>query len=113
MSDLTTGAHEIIACVKELRAENAALTAERDALREIIAGRTTAPTDAEIEAHCRGGGAWLAFGPGGERDLNQEVQWTKSLRDESARLGIQIRWWRMSATGEGPCAWPVVTEVTT
>ena len=28
MSDLTTGAHEIIACVKELRAENAALKAE-------------------------------------------------------------------------------------
>lgn len=31
---------------------------ERDALRAIIEGRTTTPTDAELNAHAKAGGAW-------------------------------------------------------
>jgi len=42
--------------VLRLRAELARVTAERDALRAIIEGRTTPPTDAEIAAHWRARG---------------------------------------------------------
>ena len=48
--------------VPALAAEVLRLRAERDALRAIIAGRTT-PTEAEVEAHHAAGGAWLTVHP--------------------------------------------------
>jgi hypothetical protein len=111
VSDLTTGAHEIIACVKELRAENAALKAECDAMRAIIAGRTTPPTDTEIEAHDRrdaAGGRWRVMADGGRYiGMTQTVGQAKTMRDSTTGRRIE-RWWPVNVAGE-LCAWPEAT----
>jgi len=83
--------------VDKLRTENVLM-------REIIAGRDRAPTDAEIEAHAKAGGWW---------------QWADADTFEHV-MGVEIpdlltcttveRWWALDASG-APCAWPVVTEV--
>jgi hypothetical protein len=57
------------------------------ALRAIIAGRTVAPSDAEIEAHAAAGGSWLV----------------RYRRDETTTT--RVGWHPLDATGR-PCAWP-------
>lgn len=58
---------------EELRAQVARLTVERDAVRAIINGRNTAPTDEEIAAHAHPLrspiGAWLITATDGCRQL--------------------------------------------
>ncbi len=77
-----------------------ALVAERDALRAIVEGRTTPPTDAEMLSHWRAGGWWLVLGADGQ------------LRSECVREdGDVFRGARriIAADRDGrPCAWPVV-----
>ena len=70
------------------------------ALREIIAGRTTAPTDAEIEAHAEAGGSWLT---------GDTVTWApgslRAMRDGGEVAANSCSWIPLDAEGR-PCAWP-------
>lgn len=84
-----------------LRAHVAALTAERDAARGIIAGRATAPTAAEIEAHSKAGGTWYVRS-GDRAGVLSIVDETRWIASEGG-----YRWWALDAEGR-PCAWPVV-----
>ena len=77
-----------------------ALATERDAAREIIAGRDRAPTDAEVEVHAKAGGSWLGYSEIGPYGFDRSE--VASHRDRVAR------WWPLDASG-APCAWPVVT----
>ena len=100
------------------------LRAELDALRAITEGRTTPPTDAEMEAHEAAGGhfRWqaretavsLAISPtgcSGWRETPGDAWgdvWERSHVDER-RPPPDARWWARDANG-APCAWPVATE---
>ena len=70
------------------------------ALRAIIAGRTTPPTEAERETHSAAGGAWLVsyVGQGG---LAAEVVygWCGDLPCGAVYIALDARGL--------PCAWPV------
>lgn len=93
--------------------ELARLRAEVERLREIIAGRDRAPTDAEIEAHAAAGGLWWVFARwsrhGDAKSHDIIHPWAagvaRFLRDGQP----DARWWPLDASG-APCAWPVVTE---
>lgn len=105
----------------KLSAQVAALTAERDAAMAIIAGRATAPTDAEIAAHAHPLrspiGAWLVTANDGNRQLvhlwrpfdadSRSEDW-EMLRRRMGPFKFTIaRWVPIDAEGR-PCAWPVV-----
>lgn len=99
-------------------ARNVALGLMEDAagLREIIAGRTTPPTEAEIEAHHKAGGFWMYRGTGRfpvVRELNRfEARIiAEAIRTEAAEASEGSRWWALGPD-KRVCAWPVVTEVT-
>lgn len=82
-----------------------AVTAERDALRAIIEGRTTPPTEAEVDAHAAAGCVWrwqnLPGDPAGPR-------WGTAFADEVEGFRrFPLRWWALDAQGV-PTAWPVV-----
>lgn len=78
----------------------AAAMAERDALRAIVAGRTTPPTDAEIEAHASAGGTWLV-------DDGCGVYQKESRRAviDARADGDVVRWLPLN-TARRPCVWP-------
>lgn len=81
------------------------LTAERDAAHAIIAGRTVAPTDAELEAHYATGGAWVLVIATGAFSLERSsLGLIRYYRDG----GHVTRWIALDARG-CPCAWPVAT----
>lgn len=80
-------------------ADRDALRAENAGLREIIAGRTTAPTDAEVSAHAPHG-RWKALLSGNRVYLARRP-------DESILLRPDTRWWAVDEW-DTPCAWPVV-----
>ena len=100
----------------DLRRDVELLTRERDALRAIIDGRTTPPTDEEIAAHCGAGGRWRSIGPGdfilstGDGDA-EDAQQTAAVQHANADIVTRagVRWWAIDA--QGRCsAWPVVAE---
>lgn len=72
-----------------LESDRDAARAEADALRAIIAGRVTPPTDAEIAAHLAAGGDWLV---------------RKTL--DATLIPRTVRWHPLDATG-CPTTWPV------
>lgn len=76
-------------------------------LRAIIEGRTTPPTDAEMEAHVAPGrsGWWLVSSPD---DMSLELIEQPSERDWCIEWGA-TQWLPIDLDGR-PCAWPVVTE---
>lgn len=75
-------------------------------LREIIAGRTTPPTDAEIEAHAQDGGRWVVRFDG--LTYHSPCEGARSWRDDVCEAWETAgRWWALDASG-APCAWPVV-----
>jgi hypothetical protein len=93
-----------------LRAQLAQVTAERDALRAIVEGRTTPPTDAEIEVHDAAGGLWRCVAiddPYMCRDAmrGRGAAYHRALIDALESEGA--RWWALDAQ-KRPCAWPVV-----
>ena len=101
------------ALIDEARAERDAARANAEheandvvALRAITEGRTTRPTDAEIDAHCASGGRWLMTA--GHWNswlfLSNHQQQAKNMRE--GVLDTQ-RWLPLDAHGR-PCAWPVV-----
>lgn len=130
---------EVIAAFEELHAETVSLRdqrdrlaqanaelgvatvkalAERDDLRAIVEGRTTAPTLAEIAAHS---GEWLVDGcvvgfyfyDDHDQHLRLCVG-NATLSDRAARAWLAesasecCRWIALDSEGR-PCAWPVVT----
>lgn len=88
-----------------LRARSREAAATIDVLRAVIAGRTTPPTDDEIEAHH---GGWLAAALLG-RFCDVDVYGApifvghSEVRDGGTWEG---RWWPLDAD-KRPCAWPV------
>ena len=104
---------------RDLAATVIAQAAEIDALRAILAGRTTPPTVEEIATHEAAGGTWLFFETKNaegqplhdaaptvaDREFN-----AYEAREGQMLLAHAVRWWPLDADGR-PCAWPVVTEV--
>jgi hypothetical protein len=96
-------------------AEALRVTRERDALRAIVDGRTTPPTDAEIEAHAEVGGEWVV------REYTIAGMFSAFSLDGcvSAKRHASVpssgrrwrRWWPVDRGGI-PCAWPTVAKVT-
>jgi hypothetical protein len=90
---------------------------DRDEARAIIAGRTTPPTDAEVEAHCATGGTWRSIVPG-EWILSthdgdpEDVAETIGVQSANAAIVARagVRWWAVDPEGR-PCAWPVVAPL--
>ena len=83
-----------------------ALHAEVARLGAIIEGRTTPPTDAEIDAHERVGGVWIidhAEGPAFARFREDARLWQRGYP------GKARRWLPIDRDGR-PCAWPVVSQ---
>jgi predicted ThiF/HesA family dinucleotide-utilizing enzyme len=106
-------AHEARLAAESLREANAGLRRELDTARAILAGRSTPPTDAEIEAHDAAGGSWLTnrgvVGLGFSEVLEIEFPGGSILtgqRVEDVALGIE--WWIALDAHGRPCAWPVV-----
>lgn len=84
---------------------------ERDALRAIIEGRTTPPTEAECEAHEAAGGSWrcVVTHSSGARTTHESFahRHYRAIADHlyAAARGGSARWWLFDATGR-PCGWP-------
>jgi len=115
----------LVAEVRRLRTEveqvNRVLTGERDAgdalleqrdealadverLRSIVEGRTTPPTNAEIDAHS---GLWRWASPADLADMltpKKAREWARGMDGWGAGT---TRWWPIDHDGR-PCAWPVV-----
>ena len=104
---LCAAAPRLAASVIALHAQLAQVTAERDALRAIVEGRTTPPTWQEIERHHESGGSWI-FSAGGVADVSERAsvthRWADDHRDLPGMGGC--RWWPLDTNGR-PCAWPV------
>jgi hypothetical protein len=89
----------------KLRAEERdAATAECARLRAIVEGRTTPPTDVEITAHWRSGGAWL-FACRVIRDAAE----ARLYAAQHAVPWLTMPWVALDGDGR-PCAWPVVND---
>ena len=97
---LTMGARE-----RETAAERDALRTMLAEAREIIEGRTAAPTDAEIAAHRASGGAWLCapLAPSGAAC----DPWVEDDRTIHKRRNTSARWWALDGN-RCPCAWPTM-----
>ena len=80
---------------------------ELDALRAIIEGRTTPPTEAECEAHAAAGGGWVLCNPAAPLDTRVVClsAATARVRADFCRRTVTRRWWALDATGR-PCGWP-------
>ena len=94
----------LVAEVRRLAAALDAVTAERDAFRAIIEGRTAPPTFAErvahMEAHRRN--RWMARASTGAvviGDFDDPPMWA------ALTTLIPVCWWPLDADGR-PCAWP-------
>lgn len=94
---------DLRAALETCEAQNKSLAARVATLEEIIEGRTTPPTDAEIDAHAAVGG-W--------RQVRYAYR-TEVVDAAAARVAVEpdeprvLRWW--SVDGEHrPCAWPTV-----
>lgn len=99
-----------------LRDELARVTAERDELRSIIAGRYVAPTLAEIAKHtgewlCDGETVALYFSDDNDTKLRVHAASMKaSIGETAARVWLSTknaegaRW--IALDGGRPCAWP-------
>lgn len=77
---------------------------ELAALRAILDGRTTPPTEAEIVTHHAAGGFWLVRARLGVPN----VAVTLASARMAARNNLFALWIPLDAAGH-PCAWPTVT----
>ena len=90
--------------IKQLRAELARVTAERDELRAIVEGRTEPPTIKEARAHSHGTrGAFVVMLGDGAAHYSARVLTGLQRFEETPQ-----RWWPLDSEGR-PCAWPKVT----
>lgn len=97
---------------EQAEAQAASLAARVAALEEIIEGRTTPPTDAEIDAHAAAGRWWryvvLVDGvPSGDGARDTDAPPYSALTEWPRRAGrsYEERWWALDAQRR-PCAWP-------
>lgn len=79
--------------------------AELLALRAIVEGRTTGPTDAEIDAHAARGGSWIVTQTNGAEWGTANAGRVREMRDFIGGRGI----WLPMLRGR-PCAWPEVSR---
>lgn len=80
---------------------------ERDALRAIVAGRTTAPTEGEAAAHNVAGGWWVISRAGVCPPAAVDAFRGDGDVGAYAPTARGATWLPLDATG-APCAWPVV-----
>lgn len=95
----------------DTEASVAAPLSEVQRLREIVEGRTTAPTGAEIAAHEATGGTWRTYVPNEwifSGDLMDAEETLKVCDVQQANAVTNARWWALDASG-APTQWPVVT----
>jgi hypothetical protein len=101
---------DLVAEVRRLAAALDAVTAERDAFRAIIEGRTAPPTFAErvahMEAHRRN--RWMARASTGAVVIGDFDD--PPMRAALTTL-IPVCWWPLDADGR-PCAWPTAAPAT-
>ena len=89
-----------------LRGLTDAMRADNVRLRGIVAGRETAPTDAELTTHHDEGGQWLVIRAASPRSIVDTLRSVTDVR-AWARSGTPLRWLPLDASGR-PCAWPTV-----
>ena len=92
--------------VADLRAQLAAVTAERDRWRSTAEGRGAPPSDAEIDAHI---GYWRWYGGGEGRDGLDGAE-ARRWREKMHLWTCSVRWWPIDRYGV-PCAWPTAAAV--
>lgn len=100
---------EWVNTAREVIAEVASLRARVADLREILDGRTVAPTDHEIEVHAARGGRWRTRYQVGDPSLARDAMdagEARLVRDLMRPLHAYT-WWATEADGT-LCAWPVV-----
>lgn len=100
--------------LKKLTDAGWSLATQRDRLRArvaeleaIIAGRTTPPTDEEIEAHAAAGGRWVVSHPRGLFGWLAKSE-IDAIRTRAAADGWDGVAWLSVASDGRPCAWPTV-----
>lgn len=108
---------EDAAFIAHAREDVPALVAEVRRLRTILEGRTTPPTDAEIEAHWRAGGHWLTVQQrrpelAGDTPRPHVLTDPEDVRVYARHVGTErlwpvVRWIALDRDGR-PCARPVV-----
>ena len=89
-----------------LRGLTDAMRADNVRLRAIVAGRETAPTDAELTTHHDEGGQWLVIRAASPRSIVDTLRSVTDVR-AWARSGTPLRWLPLDASGR-PCPWPTV-----
>jgi chromosome segregation ATPase len=103
---------DLAATLETRNAEHALAMARVAELEAIIAGRTTPPTDAELEAHSQAHppGLWVTRDGGGNIVAECGLRRLAGLRREHEEEGSEgTRWIPADAAGR-PCAWPVASE---
>jgi hypothetical protein len=89
------------------------MATENAALRAIIEGRTTPPTDAEIAVHAARGGRWRTTYRVGDPALCGDLLDADAAEQlasaQRARPLHAYAWWATEASGE-LCAWPITKE---
>lgn len=84
-----------------------ALARAKGAELDARAGRTTAPTDAEIAAHAAAGGVWLVRAEW--REGRQSIDFVQSWAPRIAKLLREYNsatWWMALDATHMPCGWP-------
>lgn len=108
---LAASAREVAVLRDQLRhARTRAARAEMevDDLRAAVEGRTTPPTDAEIDAHDAAGGRWRCVVPDALRMSADGLHGhaARLHRETIAATGYErSQWWATDGTAR-PCAWP-------
>ena len=87
-----------------LRGLTDAMREDNVRLRGIVAGRETAPTDAELTTHHDEGGQWLVIRAASPRSIVDTLRSVTDVR-AWARSGTPLRWLPLDASGR-PCPWP-------
>ena len=104
LSDIVSAAHAMRVSHDNWHRDCVAAVTARDELRAILTGRTTPPTNEEIEAHTKTGGRWRT-----DRVDAQEGIMARHHRDGSSPFSRQAtRWWAIDAQRK-PCPWPEVS----
>ena len=101
---------DLAATLETRTAEHALAVARVTELEAIIAGRTTPPTDEEIDAHEVAGGMWVAT-PARKTISGRSWSCAMSTAYEVRRFLVSPgdRWIPLDADGR-PCAWPVASK---
>jgi putative NIF3 family GTP cyclohydrolase 1 type 2 len=102
--------HDLAVFIAHAPTDLAEALVELRVLREMVAGRTVPPSDAEIEAHAKARGRWIYRAPGKygftqEVAVDAHVVATACTFYECTERG---RWWATDRDGR-ICPWPVVT----